>query len=49
MSFLNKPTRKYSSKKLDDKITKTEQTKYHLHSKYHGAKEVIKIISNKLK
>ncbi len=42
-----KPIRKYSKEKLSDKITKTEQTKYHLHSRYHGAMEVIKIISNK--
>ena len=39
-----KPIREYSNKKLYDKLTKTEQTKWHLHSKYHGAKEVIKII-----
>jgi len=42
-----KPIRKYSNKKLDDKLTKTEKTKYHLHSKYHGAKEVIEIINKK--
>jgi len=40
----NKPKKEYSKEKIDDKLTKTEQTKYHLHSKYHGAKE---IISNK--
>lgn len=42
-----KPIRKYSKEKLSDKITKTEQTKYSLHAKYHGAREVIKIINNK--
>ena len=39
-----KPIREYSNEKLSDKITKTEQTKYHLHSKYPGGREVIKII-----